>query len=346
MDGPAETRDCFLPDFHRLRTLFIVVLTAQLLAFVLVLAQPPGSDLWQALSLYSLFIQWIALPSVLLLGLIRPWLAGRPDWQAGVLAWFAVVAVASVASVAAWHLVLHRAGVPAGEFALRSIGLTALVAAVALRFLQMQRVWERGVEAAASARVAALQARIRPHFLFNALNTIAAQVRTDPAGAEDATADLADLFRASLDARTPLDRLERELALAEGYLRLEALRLGDRLQVDWSLDALPPDALIPPLTLQPLLENAVRHGIEPTPGGGLVRITGGLAGERLCLRVENPLPPAASDAAGFGMAQGNVAERLRLAFGEAARLETACTDGLYRVTLLMPLRREPEEEAP
>ena len=149
-----------------------------------------------------------------------------------------------------------------------------MVTALALRYFYVTHEWRHNVELQAKARVHALQARIRPHFLFNSMNTIAALTRSNPARAEEAVQDLADLFRANLNEKRNQISLAEEIDVARTYQRMEQLRLGDRLHVDWKIDSLPTDALVPGLTLQPLLENAIYHGVEPRPDGGVVTVTG------------------------------------------------------------------------
>src|SRR5690606_31316183 len=193
----------------------------------------------------------------------RPLLAGRGNAIAATVAYAWVLIVTAAVSYGGYRLLEPAALAGPREFVLRSLGVAGIVAAVALRYLYMQHEWKRRLESESAARIEALQARIRPHFLFNSLNTIAAMIEAAPKAAEAAVEDLADLFRAALAANSRLVPLCDELALARGYLALEHLRLGERLQVEWDVDTLPVDALVPPLTLQPLLENAVYHGIEP-----------------------------------------------------------------------------------
>ena len=157
---------------------------------------------------------------------------------------------------------------------MRNAGITFVVTALALRYFYVTHEWRHNVELQAKARVHALQARIRPHFLFNSMNTIAALTRSNPARAEEAVQDLADLFRANLNEKRNQISLAEEIDVARTYQRMEQLRLGDRLRVEWKIDSLPTDALVPGLTLQPLLENAIYHGIEPRPDGGVVTVTG------------------------------------------------------------------------
>lgn len=339
-DTPANTG--FLPDFCNLRTILAVVVIAELLVFVLVLAQPPAVDRWHALSLYTLYVQWIALGCAVALCLSRSWLAGMRPQKAGVIAWLMVLAITTIVAWLAWTLVLTERGDDPAGFVLRSLGIAALVSALALRYFYLQQDWRRRIEGASAARVQALQARIRPHFLFNSLNTIASMIRARPDQAETAVEDLADLFRASLESGDRLARLGDEIQLAEGYLHMEQLRLGERLVVDWQIAALPVDAALPPLTLQPLLENAVYHGVEPRRDGGTVRILGQCQDQTLMICVDNPLPARERDGVsqgGLGMAQDNVAERLRHAFGTTAELLTATDAERYRVCLHLPYRQ-------
>lgn len=325
----------FLPDFCDVRTLFAVVLIAELLVFVLVLAQPSGVNRWQALGLYSLYVQWIALGCAVVLCLLRTWLARMRPAAAGIAAWLLILVITGTVTWVARGLVLES-GTRPGEYLLRSVGVAALVSAVALRYLYLQRDWRRRVESASAARVQALQARIRPHFLFNSLNTIASMIRGRPAEAETAVEDLAELFRASLETGDGLTQLDDELRLAEGYLHMEQLRLGERLHVHWEVEELPRDALLPPLTLQPLLENAVYHGIEPRREGGTIRIRGSLRETTLRLCVDNPVTSGATGRPGHGMALDNVRERLRLAFGDAAQFHVHRDGETYTVCLELP----------
>jgi two-component system sensor histidine kinase AlgZ len=195
------------------------------------------------------------------------------------------------------------------------------------------------VRAEARSRIQALQARIRPHFLFNSMNTIAALTRSDPARAEEAVEDLADLFRATLrDSHSPL-RLKEELELTRIYQRIEALRLGERLKVTWDVAGLPMRALVPGLTVQPLLENAIYHGIEPLPGGGTVTIAGRVANGEIELVVTNPVAPGrgANDGRpGNRLALDNIRQRLTLAYGGEGVLSVEQSPDQYRVTVRFP----------
>jgi two-component system sensor histidine kinase AlgZ len=223
-------------------------------------------------------------------------------------------------------------------FVLPNVLIAAVVGALALRYFYVSQQWRRSVELEARARIHALQARIRPHFLFNSMNTIAALTRSNPARAEEAIEDLADLFRASLgDARAQIS-LREELEVARIYQRIEQLRMGERLRVEWDVAALPARAVVPSLMLQPLLENAIGHGIEPLPAGGTVTVRGWLDAETIVLEVENPLPRDGTAPARKGnrMALDNVRQRLELAFPGRSGVEVRDADGRFTVRLWFP----------
>jgi two-component system sensor histidine kinase AlgZ len=337
----AAAHRAFLPDFCAIRMVFAVVVSAQLLATVLTLAAaPPSAQFWAELSQRSLYVQWIALSvSALYCGLGR--VLGRLSHaQAGLIAWLLLLAVTGLVFLLAelLHLRQHAPAMPA---LVHHLAIAAIVGAVLLRYLYEQHRERQRELAEAQARLQALQARIRPHFLFNSMNTIAGLTRVDPALAEEVVQDLSELFRASLSEAQSLSTMERELELAEGYLRIEAQRLGPRLRVSWDLADLPGDIRLPGLLLQPLLENAVYHGIEPAAAGGEIGISGRLRDGVVSLAVRNTLPGAADAArlSGNRMAQDNVRQRLEAVFGDAAGMVVGRVDGCYQVRLHFPVRR-------
>jgi len=191
------------------------------------------------------------------------------------------------------------------------------------------------------ARLQSLTARIRPHFLFNSLTAVISLIRLDPRRAETALEELAELFRALLRDPRQLVPIGDELALCRQYLDLEKLRLGERLQVEWSIGDPPADILVPPLLLQPLLENAVYHGIEPAANGGTIRVGLLLRGNELHIDLANPSVPHAEHARGNHMALDNIRERLALYYDLEARLDTgevrpAHGTREYRVHIVLP----------
>jgi two-component system sensor histidine kinase AlgZ len=221
-------------------------------------------------------------------------------------------------------------------FLLRNVCIGFVVTAVALRYFYVTHEWRRNIEMQAAARVHALQARIRPHFLFNSMNTIASLTRSDPVLAEQTVQDLADLFRASLSDQRNTITLEEECEVARTYQRIEQLRLGERLSVDWKIDSLPRNALVPGLMLQPLLENAIYHGIEPQADGGTVTVTGELASGLITIVVRNPVGEGQNEREGNRLALANIRERLGLMYGRQGLVKSGRYDAEYIVTLRFP----------
>ena len=314
---------------------FAWVITAQLLAIVLTLAAAP-TDFWADLSLRSLYIQWIGLSLCGLLCVARSTLNRLGNRLAGFFAWLLVLFVTlSVFLISRWLL---------GDWPdfswqqlIYHLSISAILGAVILRYLFEMHCQREQQVAESRARVQALQARIRPHFLFNSMNTIASLTRVDAGLAEQVVEDLSDLFRASLADASQASSLGKELALAEGYLRIEAQRLGERLQVKWDLQDLPMNAVMPALLLQPLLENAVYHGIEPSVDGGLIEIAGRYRRGTINISVTNNLPEDVESARkGHQIAQDNVRERLLANFPEQANMRIGTVDGRYQVRLFFP----------
>jgi two-component system sensor histidine kinase AlgZ len=335
----------FLPSFCDVRMVFAVVVIAELLAFVLVLVSPGLlGDPWSDLGLVSLFLQWIALASAAVLCLARPLLSRLDNIPAALISYLLVMLVTVAVSEAAYQLMLNSMAFAANssdrhtDFVLRCLAVSAVITAVALRYLYVQFQWRQQLRAEARARIQALQARIRPHFLFNSMNTIASLIRTQPDNAEEAIQDLSDLFRASLGNSNEQNTLGEELVLARHYLNIEALRLGKRLSIEWDMEDIPPDVRVPPLVLQPLLENAIYHGIEPLTGGGTILVNGHSGNGMVVIEILNPVSgeAAPSRRSGLGIAQDNIRQRLMLAFGSRARLTVSRPEGYYRITLEFP----------
>ena len=344
--APAEADGGgFLPDFCNVRMVFAVVIGAQLLAFILALVSHSRlADAWGQLSLISLFVQWVGLSCAFLLCLSRPLLTRLQPAAAGLVALSLILGVTAVVSEAAYHLFRERGPAlmlsPHGHwpFLGRNLLVAAIVGGAALRYFYVQFQWRHNVQAQARARVQALQARIRPPFMFNSMNTIASLTRSDPAVAESVVEDLAELFRASLADAGQLTTLAQELELCRRYLHIEALRLGNRLQVHWAVDGLPPRTPVPALTIQPLLENAVYHGIEPRPEGGAIQVEGTWKDGVIRMEIKNPLGGEMTSAGrrSHHMALANVRERLALYFGGRASLKTREEGGHFLAILCLP----------
>ena len=212
--------------------------------------------------------------------------------------------------------------------------LVLLVTAALLKYFQLRN--SAFSPALSEARLQALQARIRPHFLFNSINAVLSLIRQNPKRAEEVLADMADLFRVLMADNRELTPLAREVDLCRQYLDLEQLRLGDRLKVEWEIGRMPQGALVPPLVLQPLVENAVYHGIEPRVEPGVISIRIYRSGEQVHAVLRNPYAGQDDHHAGNKMALANIRERLQLHFDAEASLTTKARDDSYEVHIVMP----------
>jgi len=344
MTRDAVDRTMFLPDFCSVRVVFAVVVLAELLAFVLALGPGGSEDRWLKLSLTSLFVQWVALTNCAFLCLLRSRLAHLDGQKIAIISFLLVVVVTLAISEASY--VISRGFALDGllserwhtEFLFRNLGISAIIAAVCLRYFHVQHQLRLSIEARSKARIEALQARIRPHFLFNCMNTIASLTRSDPVRAEEIVEDLADLFRASLAVDEAEVSLAQEIQLCQKYVDIEKARLGDRLHVDWTVDV-PVDTLkIPALSMQPLVENAIYHGIEPRAAGGHVTIAGTYSDNELRLSVCNPLPPAGlqSRRQRHRIALQNIRDRLANLYGERGRLDIVTEAESFTAILVIP----------
>lgn len=337
-----------LPDLCSPLAVFGVVLASQLLALLLTLAGQPGwSAFYSHLAQSALLLLWTGLISAAVLCRLRHWLTRFSVPEGSVVAYLLVMACVTAVSEAAFWLGRYLgAGPDTGggwfptehwSFLTRNLAIATLVTAPLLRYFYVSQQWQRNVRREAEARLNALQARIRPHFLFNSMNTIASLTRSNPVAAEQAVEDLADLFRASLRDGRQLIPLQEELEIARVYERMEQHRLGARLKVDWQLGTLPAGAEIPGLTIQPLLENAIYHGIEPAPLPGVIAVHGESDGKLIRIAVTNPLPPPGmASRPGHGLALENIRERLELAFGAEGSLTVDATPDRYTATIVFP----------
>jgi len=337
MQRSAEN-PCFLPDLCAARPLLALVMVTELMSVVLVLAQPhPFADFWGEFSFLSLYAQWIALASAALLCGLGRWLGRLDHALAGILAWILITLVAAVVALVTLVALPANLAPEPGNLLVRTLAISGILAAMVLRYLYQSNRQRELALAESRARLHALQARMRPHFLFNSLNSISSLIRLDPAGAENMVVDLADLIRANLDSGGS-STLGRELELSRRYLDIEAVRLGPRLRLQWDVAEAPPEAELPPLSLQPLVENAIRHGIEPAEAGGELLVRVRSQGEEVEVLVQSPLGLGSNAGSGLGMALANLRERLQLAFGEAAQLQAGPAGGSYLARLRFPLR--------
>jgi len=332
----------WLPQFCSLPTLFAVMVVAELVALIIVLAPDPNARPWLArLGVATVYAQWLALLNAVVLCSLRQPLERLNARTGFILAWLVSVAVSALASAVVFQMSeglgfgLADASAQGLRFVLGNAAIAGLISAALLRYLFVLEQWRERVRAASKAQVDALQARIRPHFLFNSMNTIASLIRTRPAEAERTVEDLADLFRAALGSGEASGTLGEELDLMNHYLRIEKLRLGDRLQVDMDTDQLPRDLPLPRLLLQPLVENAIYHGIQPRADGGTIHIAGRHLPGRVEITMRNPLPPDAAPARN-GVALANIRARIEYHFGTRGNLRVEPGAGEYAVTVSLP----------
>jgi len=327
------------PSFCAWRLLLAVLVMTEISVILIGLGKD-GFPGWRWIGLTSLYAQWMALFCTSGLCISSAWINRLSARGAWIGSWVIAVLLVAVFSYAAWQAFpvfgIPRAGQSAATFVLESMFAVGLVAFAFFRYLVIRTHWRAEHMAQAEARVQALQARIRPHFLFNSLNTIASLVPVDPVNAEAATLDLADIFRGSMRRADQPISFAEELQLARQYLDMEKRRLGERLEITWQVDELPAGASVLPLMLQPLLENAVAHGIQSRPQGGLIAVYGRAEGELVVVTISNPVAPQGSTAAGHGMALENIRERLQLAFGSRASLVTYDDDEQFYAVLSLP----------
>lgn len=343
-----------IPDFCNGQAVLSLAFIMQLVAIVLSLGRGGyGVGSLQDLVLVSLYLQWIGLCSAAALCWSRKWLRRARAGLVFFVCWgLLVLVVMSVATLAhhiagflRWDVVVAHE--PRLYFVMRHTAIAAIVALLLLRYFWVRHQWRLQIKAEGESRYQALNARIRPHFLFNSLNSLAALIHVEPDDAESMVVDLSDLFRASLEKRGQMGPLADEIALCNAYLRIEKLRLGAKLDIEWDI----PDRLlewpVPMLVVQPLVENAVHHGISRLAGVGQVRIAAREIFGRLVIEVTNPMPQGESvKSQGNRIAVDNIAQRLNLIYGDSARLELGrdlrLEGGVFRARLVLP--REPHKE--
>ncbi len=352
-ESSAADEGAFLPDFCHGRTLLRVVLLAEMLALTVTLVtRRISANLFTDLFMISLFVQWIALTSAATLCALRGYL-NRLPWRRALMAVFLLLLAITFAlsEAAVWVLwAAGRIGSPRPEwyayFHIQNLSVAAVIDVLALNYLlAMHRLRQRTLSET-RAKLQMLRARLRPHFLFNSMNIIASLIRTAPARAETAIEDMADLFRMMLGDDENLVPVRNEIAVARKYLNLETLRLDGRLDVDWDIGSFPRKAVMPILTLQPLLEHAIQFGVEALPEGGRVAVKLWEQDECIHISVSAPQPGARAAAppdAPDGALE-DIRQRLASHYNEAARLEVARAGGRCTVTVTLPMRGGPAGE--
>jgi two-component system sensor histidine kinase AlgZ len=322
-----------LPDLRNLGTILRILVAVNAATLCVALAREPRvAALAAEWATMTGFVEPHLLAEIALLWFLQPLIA-RCGFRTGV----AIITVITCAIALGVNALIPKLAADApGSLARHLVfALTAQFALIAYFRLRARAL----SPAITEARLQALQARIRPHFLFNSITAVLSLVRTEPRRAEAALEDLADLFRVLMRDNRELTPLADEVELCRQYLELEQLRLGDRLVVDWNVKSMPGDALVPPLVLQPLLENAVYHGIEPSTEQGVVSINIFLSRDEVHALLRNPyIANGARHQAGNKMALDNIRERLALHFDAEARLDSRVTRDGYEVHIRMPYR--------
>jgi two-component system sensor histidine kinase AlgZ len=339
-DPDSAARGLIVPNLCVPQAVFFAVLLAEVVVLLHVLALGPLAQFdWRTLATASLFVQWNTLLCVALLCWTRRPLQGLGPIPA-TLAALALVALVGIGSSLAVYVLgpLQYSREPGLlDWCLRNALLAVILAAVVLRYSYLQQRVAMQQRSELQLRLDALRSRIRPHFLFNTLNSIASLISVQPARAERAIEDIAELFRAALAERES-SSLGDELHLCELYLDIEKLRLGERLRVAWSVDDTLRSRPIPPLLVQPLVENAIYHGVSQLPAGGVVSIACQCRDGFLVVEVRNPLPPDSADApaAGHRMALDNIRQRLDALYTGRAFMKAGAEDGQYVARLELP----------
>lgn len=329
-----------LPNFRNLGVMLRIVLISNGLALLLALSQASAwADVPQQMMQIATLLTPILLAIMLLLWVAQPWLNRLGYWR-GALAVNTLVVVMTLAIYTFGGDLYRPMGSSNSYFdVVRYALVSVIVCGILLLYFRMRtQVLSNAMD---DAHLQVLRARIRPHFLFNTINAVLGIVRTRPKQAETALEDMADLFRMAMSDERDLVPVGREIQLSKQYVALEQLRMGERLSVDWQIKDVPDDALIPPLLLQPLLENAVYHGIEPLQQGGCISIVLRRSGDELQIKVENPCPLRAETTHhGNRVALSNIRERLDLLFDVEARYQFESGKDFYRAEITLPYIRE------
>ncbi|CAM5214937.1 sensor histidine kinase [Alishewanella longhuensis] len=328
-----------LPDLTQAAHLLRVVVFSQALALLLALAPNTEQAFWVRLGLVSILVHWISLVSCLLFTRLKPRLRYLSIPKLALAVQVILLGVTLLCSMFSYKVLADaKLSTAYINFHVNNLIIAFIVGLVLIQFLIMYDELANSINAQHQARFSALQARIRPHFLFNSLNTVAELIHSDQTAAEQALLNLADLFRAAM-ASTERIPLAEELALCQQYLSLEQWRLGNKLNINWQVpDALPAVAL-PALTIQPLLENAIQYGFETRTSAGTLDVIAYLGKKQLSIVIENPITTSTKTSRHNGIAIANIRQRLQLCFGQQAQLTTFQQEQSYRVKLVLPLEQ-------
>ncbi|MCP5176905.1 MAG: histidine kinase [Moraxellaceae bacterium] len=339
--------DFFLPDLCNMKAVLRLLVATELLAVFLTLANLERLHPfpWADLGLKSFLLAWVAMSTAALVCTLRKYLHRLKHSHAAFIIFFVFLALVAFFTFAAEGILLYLQIRQIGEVdlsasLLRNVLMGGIIGGLVLRYFYLQEMILRKQRAELMARVQALQARIRPHFLFNSMNIIASLIVVDPDKAERVVEDLSALFRASLKVEGEVP-LSDEIRLCNSYLNIEKLRLGKRLDFEWRFENLQSDLRIPALTLQPLLENAIYHGVELDDNGGKVTILIKWTGKEVQIVITNPYHQyKKSKHKGNNMAVANIQERLQMYYGAKATLRVAASEQFFSTQISYPLEEQ------
>ncbi|CAA0102396.1 Sensor histidine kinase BtsS [Zhongshania aliphaticivorans] len=337
----SAPRVSFIGDLSSPQSLLVMVLLGSLLAIMYTLLKSGVQYFdWVLLGLSGMFTIWCLLGAAFILHLLKP-VFNRLSTAATASCCFLICLlwVSCVAVLGQWFIHGNLHGVTwifDGWAILEVLIVAAVLLGVGIRYAYISLQYRLREQSSLHARLDALHARIRPHFLFNSLNSISSLISSSPEKAEQAVEDLAALFRANLQNGMSIVSWSEERDLCERYLRIERSRLAERLQVNWQHTDLDGDVLVPSLLLQPLIENAIVHGIQLLPAGGVVNIVAFKNDDMIEIEVKNPVPTALSSGDGNGMASENIRLRLQALFGDRANFSGQLSNGQYRAKVVFP----------
>lgn len=353
-NAPPVTRQDsgFLPNFCRGELVWHVIVLVEMLAIVATIITPPISgNMLNDVFLVSLFLQWIGLTSVSALCLLRPYLNKLPERRAILMAYLILLCITWLVGEFALWLLVSTDRLPTarpewyGYFQAQNLTVSAIVNALALRYFLARHRLRQTTMREERARAQIMKYRIRPHFLFNSMNIIASLTQRAPVRAETAIEDMADLFRLMLDDSKDLMPVHTEVSVARKYIKLEKLRLEQRLNVDWKIGSIPRTAKTPVLMLQLLLENAVHFGVEQLADGGNIEVSVEMSDDdTLTIAVENPVTAGtATTETGLDRAPqqddsalDNIRLRLHELYADKAQLTVNRTATRFNVTVTHP----------
>lgn len=328
----------FIPDLCKIQSVLFLLILTQLLSLVLCMTITP--DLlfdWEFLGYLSLFCHTLALSFAAVMCLSRAYLINKNMTLVTLYFLGANLTITLLISWFSCNILIPYLFIHPNLFMLKAAIISSIIACILLRYFFLQAQWREQKQSELKSRIEALQARIRPHFLFNSMNSIASLIAIDPQKAEDAVLDLCSLFRATLNNQQTLIPIDEEIELCKRYLNIEALRLGDRLKLDLQITPFSKNLKIPPLSLQPLFENAIYHGIQPRTEGGTITLITEEKNNSLSIMISNPFTEKQHKHDGNHIALDNIRTRIQAIFGDHAILKTSTLNDIFTVTLRIPI---------